>query len=81
MQSSICASVDAQDSALGCQSGSTLNCCRLFLYTPLSQAFDTTQLYGSAVPYLQGTPYEEQAKYLYAVMFARDCRTGRDQGH
>lgn len=64
------------DSALWCARPLSYLRWRPFLDIPFPQAFDSTQLYGSAVPYLQGTPYEEQAKYLYAVMFARDCRTG-----
>ena len=37
------------------------------------QAFDGSQLYGSAAPYLAGTPYEPYSPYLFVGMFARDC--------
>ncbi|KAG2484107.1 hypothetical protein HYH03_017059 [Edaphochlamys debaryana] len=36
-------------------------------------AFDTMELYGSAAPYLRGTPYEALAPYFYVASFARDC--------
>ncbi|GLI64073.1 hypothetical protein VaNZ11_007237, partial [Volvox africanus] len=37
------------------------------------QAFDGSQLQGSADSYLKNTPYEEYSPYLFVAMFARNC--------
>ncbi|GLC63326.1 hypothetical protein PLESTF_000024300 [Pleodorina starrii] len=37
------------------------------------QAFDGSQLQGSADRFLKGTPYEQYAPYLFVATFARNC--------
>ncbi|KXZ47100.1 hypothetical protein GPECTOR_38g337 [Gonium pectorale] len=36
-------------------------------------AFDSSEMAGSALPYLTSTPYELYAPYLYVVKYARNC--------